>query len=157
VLYLDEDTSGDTFASLLGQGKLTVRKYENLLRKNKKIQDSTVIAACAKENWVLVTKDGRMETEWIDYIIAHKAKIILLTDDAGGPIHWTAALLAGQTKWERALLDNPNSPITIRLDRQGTICKLAGAQELTERRNKLLTASKSRAKKHHANKQRGAA
>ena len=148
MLYLDEDTSGDKFVSHLMEAGIVVQPFESLLKKNKKTPDSNVIERATGANYVLVTTDRRMETEWIDDIIRCKAKVILLTDDHGGPIHWTAALVCSETRWRRVLLDNPNAPVSIRIDRTGNITKIAGASDLVQRRDHLLTASIVRAKRH---------
>lgn len=148
MLYLDEDTSGPEFASLLGKGRLSAREYQVLLPRNKKTPDSTVIASAAKEKYILVTTDKRLETDWIDDIVTNKAQIILLTDDDGGPMHWASALIVSENRWTRILLDNPHSPLVIRIDRAGNIVKLIGESELCERRDQLLTASIVRRKRH---------
>lgn len=119
VLYLDEDTSGDRFASLLRHAKLSVQLFESLLPKNKKTPDATVIERAARSNYVLVTTDKRMESDWIEDIILNKARVILLTDDDGGPIHWASALICSESRWSRVLLDHPGVPITIRVERAG--------------------------------------
>lgn len=148
ILFLDEDTSGDTFVSLLKQARVSVQPYETLLPKNKKIPDATVIERCAKANYVLVTTDKRMESEWIEDIIQHKARVIRLTDDDGGPIHWAAALICSKSKWSRVLLDQPNTPVIIRVERSGIITRIVGEADLLKRRDQLLTASIVRGKKH---------
>jgi len=140
VLYLDEGVSGKAFASLLELGGLSVRPYESLLRKNTKTSDAKVIAAAARANFVLVTKDQRMESDWTEDVITNRAKIILLTDDNGGPIHWTAALLAGQAGWTRILLNYPTEPLTSRINRSGAVTKLAGEDALLTRRDQILTS-----------------
>jgi hypothetical protein len=88
-----------------------------------------------------------MEAEWIDEIIAHKAQVIRLTDDEGGPIHWAAALISGETSWRRALLDNLSTPLVIRINRAGAIIKITGEVALRERRDQLMTARIVRDKK----------
>jgi hypothetical protein len=150
VLYLDEDTSGNKFVSRLREARIPVQPFESLLRKNKKTPDSSVIERAAGAGYVLVTTDKRMESDWIDDIIRCRAKIILLTDDHGGPIHWTAALVCSQARWRRVLLDHPSDPVTIRIDAAGNIVKVAGSARLLERREHLLTASIARSKRHGA-------
>jgi hypothetical protein len=135
-------------ASRLLEANISVRQYETLLARNKKIPDASVIARASEANYVLVTKDKRMETEWIDEIIRCNAKIILLTDDEGGPIHWASALICSRTRWTRALLDNHNKPVAIRIDGSGMITKVVGQQELMDRRECLLTARMARSKRH---------
>lgn len=97
-----------------------------------------------------------MESVWTEEIITHKAKIILLTDDNGGPIHWAAALICSKGAWVRVLLDHPNEPVTIRLTRIGTIKKVAGDKELRERRDHLLTTRIVQAKRLGAGPKVGA-
>jgi hypothetical protein len=84
ALYLDEDVSGPSLASHLRAAGLVVHQYEKLLTKNRKIQDSRVIEVASEAGYVIVTKDTRMESDWTEDIIEHKAKVILLTDDCGG-------------------------------------------------------------------------
>ena len=148
ILYLDEDTSGDQFVSLLKQAHVSVQPYEKLLPKNKKTPDATVIERCTEANYVLVTTDKRMESEWIEDIIRNKAKVIRLTDDHGGPIHWAAALICSESRWTSVLLDNPNRPVIIRVERSGVITRIVGETELLTRRDQLLTASIVRGKRH---------
>jgi hypothetical protein len=146
-LYLDEDVSGKAFASLLGQAKIIVHQYEKLLPRNKKIPDATVIKRASKARFVLVTADKRMESVWTDDIVAFSAKVILLMDEDGGPIHWASALVAGENGWRRALLDNLVEPVVIKIGRTGTIIKLVGPEELRKRRDHIMTAKIVRAKK----------
>ncbi len=148
VLYLDEDVSGKVFASYLTEANLVVRQYETLLRKKSKTPDSTVIEQASKANWVLVTTDKRMESEWTDDIIACRAKVILLTDSQGGPINWAAALICGRTAWVRTLLDHPTEPLTMKVNSGGSVIKFAGAEELIKRRDRILTSAIIRSKKH---------
>jgi hypothetical protein len=147
---LDEGVSGDAFASLLTQGRIPVQPFESLLRKNAKTPDAAVIERSAKANLVLVTTDKRMESDWTDDIILHRAKVLLLADEDGGPIHWAAALLCGQAAWTRVLLDHPRSPVTIRVDRAGHVRKVVGETDLRQRRDQLVTSRIARAKRHGA-------
>lgn len=148
VLFLDEVTSGRKFLSFLAQARVPAQAFETLLRRNKKMPDSTVIEQCANNGYVLVTTDRRMESDWIEDIVKHKAKIIILTDDEGGPIHWTSALVSSEKRWRRILLDHPDDPITIRIERSGNITKVAGAEELLQRRDRLLTINITKSKRH---------
>ena len=95
-----------------------------------------------------------MESDWTDDIIRHKAKVILLTDDEGGPANWMAALACGAASWTRALLDHPNEPLTMRLNRTGNITRIAGEQELRARRDQLLTGRIVRNKKSRGDESR---
>lgn len=149
-LFLDEGISGPALASLLRQGRIVVHEFEKLLKKNKKIPDNAVIEATAGANYVLVTKDKRMETDWTEEIIAHKSRIILLTDEEGGPIHWAAALICGQVTWERALLDHPHKPMIVRINRAGQLINIAGEVDLRDRRDHVLTARVSRQRRHRS-------
>lgn len=154
VLFLDEGVSGTVFVSLLTQARLTVQPYEKLLRKNSKTSDAKVIEAAAGANFVLVTKDQRMESDWTEDIITQKAKIILLTDDDGGPVNWMAALLVGHPAWTRVLLDHPAEPVTMRISKSGTVTKVAGEQELRRRRDQLLTSRIVREKRQGISERR---
>lgn len=147
TLYLDEDVSGQRFESLLIQAQISVQNYETLLPRNKKVPDGQVIAVAAKANVVLVTTDKRMETEWIEDIVDHNAKVILLTDDSGGPIHWASALICGEAAWVRVLLNYPREPLTIKINRSGLVAKVTGEEELRRRCAKLLQAKIVRAKR----------
>ena len=147
VLFLDEGISGDELVTLLTKGKLSVRPFESLLKKNKKVPDDRVIEAVAKANYILLTKDDRMETEWVGDIIRHCAKVILLTDDAGGPMNWASAMICSYDSWSRILLDHPKEPVTIRVGRTGKISKLSGSKELTSRKKKIETSRIIRAKR----------
>jgi hypothetical protein len=88
-----------------------------------------------------------MESVWTEEIITHKAKIIVLTDEEGGPLHWAAALICSRSTWTRVLLDHPNDPVTIRITQAGTIKKVTGAEELRKRRDQLLTTRIVQAKR----------
>jgi len=147
ALYLDEDVSGKAFASLLRQARISVHEYERLLPRNSKIPDARVIEVASQAGFVLITTDKRMESDWTEEIIIHQAKVMLLTDDAGGPIHWAAALISGESSWRRVLLDNLTEPVVVRINRAGTITKLTGKDDLRQRRDRLLTSRIVRAKK----------
>ncbi len=73
-LYLDEDISGPKLASLLKQGQLIVHQYETRLRRHKKTPDEDVIRVCSESNYVPVTTDKCMESDWIDDMVKHKAR-----------------------------------------------------------------------------------
>lgn len=146
-LYLDEGVSGPTFASLLTKAQIPVHQFQKLLPKNKKVPDSRVIEAASEARYVIVSTDSRMESVWTDDLITHKAKVILLTDDAGGPIHWAAALICSRSSWVRVLLDHPDEAVIIRLTRTGAIKKVVGDQELRHRRDQLLTVRIVQAKR----------
>lgn len=153
VLFLDEGISGDAFASRLRDARLPVCKYEVLLERNAKVPDDKVIEASAKAGYVLVTKDERMETDWVDEIITYKAKVILLTDCDGGPVDWASSLICSQREWTRVLLDHLSAPVTIRLNKNGRMTKLTGESELIARRDRLITKRVARAKKKGSNHQ----
>ena len=108
---------------------------------------SEVIEAASKAGYVLITTDKRMEAVWTDDIIFHKAKIILLTDEDGGPIHWASAIIVGQSAWERVLLDHLKEPVTIKLNKFGSVTKIAGEEDLRKRRDVLLTVRITQAKR----------
>jgi hypothetical protein len=146
-LFLDEGVSGKKFQSLLKQARLTVHLFESLLHKKKKVPDSRVIEVTARAGYVLITTDKRMEAVWTDDIISHKAKVILLTDQDGGPIHWASALIVGRSAWERVLLDHLKEPVTIKLNKFGSVTKIAGEEELRKRHDELLTVRITQAKK----------
>jgi hypothetical protein len=118
-LYLDEGISGDTLASILRKGGLRVFVYETLLEKNRKISDASVIARACQSGFILVTKDESLEGDWIEEIISHKARALVLTDGHGNVIHWASALIASESVWERALLNHPIGPLIIRINRRG--------------------------------------
>jgi hypothetical protein len=126
---------------------MTVHQYEKLLPRNKKIPDAIVIKATSEARFVLITGDKRMESVWTEDIVAHSAKVILLTDEHGGPIHWASALIAGEDSWRRALLDHLKDPIVIKINRKGTIIKFVGPEELRIHCDHLMTARIVRAKK----------
>jgi predicted nuclease of predicted toxin-antitoxin system len=146
-LFLDEGISGPALASLLRKAGLPVHEFQKLLPKNKKIPDSRVIQAAANARYVIVSKDLRMESDWTDDIIKHKAKIIVLSDEEGGPMHWASAIVCGQPTWERVLLNHPAEPVIIKINRTGTVQKIAGQRDLTERRDDLLTRKIVQAKR----------
>lgn len=146
-LYLDEGISGPALASLLEKAGLAVNEFQRLLPKNKKIPDLRVIEEATEKRYVIVSRDLRMESDWTDDIIRCKAKIIVLSDEEGGPIHWASAIVCGQSAWERALLNHPNEPVIIKIDRTGKVQKIAGEQELIERRDHLLTLRITQAKR----------
>jgi hypothetical protein len=124
-----------------------VKNYESLLRKNKKVPDGRVILTSAKANFVLVTTDKRMEAEWVEDIIMNRAKVLLLTDECGGPIHWASALICGQSAWTRVLLDHHGEPLTMRVNRNGSVTKVTGEKELRERSDALFQSNVVRAKR----------
>ena len=94
-----------------------------------------------------MTKDERIERDWVDVIIKHRARVILLTDSQGGITELAAALICARDACERTLLDNPMGPLIIRVNKTGTISKIRGETELRSRRDKLLTTNIVRAKR----------
>ena len=71
----------------------------------------------------------------------------MLLDDQSGPVHWASAIICGQAAWERALLNHQNEPLIIKINRAGTIQKIAGNDDLIARRDQLLTLKIVRAKR----------
>ena len=132
---------------LLRDAGLAVQEYESLLIKNQKTPDDTVLKSATSAGYVIVTKDGAMDTDELEFILAHKARVIVLTDKTGGVPHFAAALICASEKVERLLLDCPVGPLVVRLSRDGAITKIRGAQELTERYNRTLTARIARGKR----------
>ena len=148
-LYLDEGISGPTLASLLRKAKMFVFQYEALLTKNRKISDGDVIKRACASGFVLVSKDTSMEwDDGLEDIISNRARVIFITDQDGGPVHWASALICSARHWERELLNNPMGPLTISVNRDGSIRKVAGEDELRKRRNRLLTGKLARGKRH---------
>jgi hypothetical protein len=96
---------------------------------------------------VIVSRDLSMESDWTEEIIRHRAKVIMLTDQEGGPMHWASAIVCGQVAWERVLLNHPNEPVIIKINRSGAVQNIAGEKELIERRDHLLTVKITQAKK----------
>jgi predicted nuclease of predicted toxin-antitoxin system len=147
-LYLDEGISGTTLASLLRKAKLVVFEYEELLERNKKIPDATVLKRAVEAGYVLVSKDGNMESDELEYIIEHRARVIFLDDQEGGPVSWAAALICAESAYERVLLSNPSGPLTIHVSRIGTIRAVTGEEELRRRCDRIQTAHITRRKRH---------
>jgi hypothetical protein len=145
---LDEGISGNALASLLKKARLVVFEYEQLLEKNKKIPDEVVLMRVVEAGYILVSKDGNMESDELEYMIANRARVIFLDDQEGGPISWAAALICAETAYERCLLSNPVGPLAIHVCRNGTIRAVVGEEELRKRYNRILTGTISRKKRH---------
>ena len=62
--------------------------------------------------YVIITTDKRMESVWTEDMIAHRAQVILLTDDEGGPIY------CGLNRWASGLGARVVEPSTGALDYQ---------------------------------------
>jgi len=88
----------------------------------------------------------QLEAEWIEEIVAHKAKVIVLTDRQGNVVHWASALIASAPVWNRALLNHPMGPVVIRINRQG-VRKVEGEAELQKLCERQKTARIVRAKR----------
>jgi hypothetical protein len=143
---LDEGISGNALASLLRKGGLRVFVYETLLEKNKKIPDGTVIERACQSGFILVAKDEALESEWIEEIITHKARVLVLTDGQGNVVHWAAALISSAKVWERALLNHLIGPLIIKINRQG-VSGIEDEGQLTKLCQRLKTAKIMRAKR----------
>jgi len=126
-----------------------VFQYEALLEKNKKIPDGKVLARACESGFVLVSKDITMEWDsGLEDIISNRARVIFITDQEGGPVHWAAALICSEIHWHKILLDNPMGPLTISVDREGKVKKVTGKSELLLRRDRLLTSKMARRRRH---------
>jgi hypothetical protein len=143
---LDEGVSGKRLPSLLEEAKLPFHIFESLFPKNKRVPDPLVIEAASAARYIIVSTDKRMETVWMDDLIRHKAKVILLIDQDSGPIHWAVALIAGQSAWERALLDHPNDALIIKLSRSGKVKDIVSEEELKQRLDDIMTVKITQAK-----------
>lgn len=131
---------------MLKRGGIQVRLYESLFEKNTKTQDCIVIEGVCRAGLILLTKDESIEADWIDDIIAYKAKVLVLTDGHGNTTHWASALIASESAWDRALLNNRVGPLVIRINRQG-IGKVEFESDLRRLRERLRTARIVRAKR----------
>lgn len=123
-------------------------EFETLLEKNRGFLDETVLKRVVEAGYVLISKDGNMESDELDHIIETRARVIFLEDTDGGPVSWAAALICGQNAFERVLLSNPTGPLTIHLSREGRVKSIIGEQDLRMRYDRILTARISRAKRH---------
>jgi hypothetical protein len=123
--------------------------YETLFEKNRKIPDGQIIERSCQSGFILVTKDESMESEWIEDIIAHKARVILLTDGYGNVMNWAASLIASEKVWHRALLDHPFGPLVIRINREG-VQRIDYAESLSKLCQRRKTARIVRSKRNVA-------
>jgi len=145
---LDEGLSSPDIAKLMKEAGMSVFQYELLCERNKKIPDDEVIARAHKSRLILTTKDEAMEREWIGNVIAIRARMVLLTDGSGGIANLAAALICAHPAIERLLLDNPEGPLIIKVNRSGVVTRIRGEVELQNRWNHLFQAAMVRAKKH---------
>ncbi len=88
-----------------------------------------------------------MEVDWIEDIVANKARVLVLTDQYGNATHWASSLIASAAKWERALLDHPIGPLIIRINRAG-VGRIDGRDALLKLLEKMKTIKIVRAKRH---------
>ena len=127
---------------------ISVFQYELYFQRNQKIPDDAVIKKAHESRLILITKDEAMEREWIGTVISAKARMVLLTDGTGGIASLAAAFICAHPSIERILLDNPQGPLVIKVNRSGDITKIRGESELTARWNHLFQAAVVRSKKH---------
>ena len=127
---------------------MSVFQYELLFFRNQKIPDDAIIEKAHASRLILITKDEAMEREWIGTVITAKARMVLLTDGTGGITNLAAALICAHPAIEKILLDNPDGPMIIKVNRSGDVTKIRGEVELLERWNHLFQAAIVRAKRH---------
>jgi hypothetical protein len=87
-----------------------------------------------------------MEKTEIDTIMACKAKIVMLTDQNSGCVHWAAALVSAQESINATLHAHDGSLI-IRVIKTGNLSKIRHGQELINFQTRLRTRRIIRAKK----------
>ncbi len=146
--YLDEGLSSPDIAKLMKDAGMSVFQYELLFARNQKIPDDVVIEKAHTSRLILTTKDEAMEREWIGTVIATKARMVLLTDGTGGITNLAAALICAHPAIERILLDTPDGPLIIKVNRSGDVTKIRGEVELQERWKHLFQAAMVRSKRH---------
>lgn len=151
---MDEGLSGTRLQKLLADAGITAIEYETLLTKNQRTPDDSVLAMASRLNYVVITRDKAMDRDELESIVAHKAKIVILTDKTGGVPHFAAALIVANEKIKRALLDTPVGPLVIRLNHDGTISKIRGAEELISRAKKFVSGRIARGKRIEAKHQK---
>jgi hypothetical protein len=145
--FLDEGLSSHDIAALMKDAGMSVFQYELLFERHKKISDDEVIARTKASGLILATKDEAMEREWIGSIIAARARMILLTDGTGGIANLAAALICAHDRIQKILLDNPEGPLIIKVNRHGDVSRIRGEAELKERYRRLFQAALVRSKK----------
>lgn len=150
VFLLDEGLSGPRLCRLLKDAKIVVVEYDEVLIKNTRTPDDTVLSSAASMHYVLITKDKAMDKDEIESIISYNAKVVVLTDKVGGVPHFAAAIIAAMKKIERALLDNLRGPLVVRLNSDGTITKIRGADELRQRYQNHMRSRIQRGKRIEA-------
>ncbi len=71
----------------------------------------------------------------------------MLTDKDGGVLEFAAALIAAKIKIERALLDSLHEAVVIRINRDASITRICGADELRRKYEKFLSGRIARVKR----------
>jgi hypothetical protein len=147
-LFLDEGISGKALSSLLLKARIPVFEYDFLLTRNSKIPDGDVLKRSVEAGFILVSKDSSMVSDELDHIIKHRARVIFLDDQHGGPVTWAASLICGHIAYERVLLSNPKGPLTIHLTCEGKVRETVGEAELRRKFQRLSAKNVIREKRH---------
>ena len=89
-----------------------------------------------------------MDSDELDQIIEHRARVIFLEDQYGGPTSWAAALICSHIAYERELLNYPKGPLTIYITCEGKVRETLGEEELRRKLQNITTKKIIRVKRH---------
>lgn len=99
------------------------------------IPDPQIIADCGRDNLVLLTADGALETLWAVEIEQAGIAVIILTNNKDGSSVWGARLAAGK-KDITARLNKHRKPCALRF---GVSAKVVTVRLYGPKRAKLIT------------------
>jgi predicted nuclease of predicted toxin-antitoxin system len=119
---VDENLGSAKLPGILRKAGFPIVTHKTKYKGKQGIPDPQIIADCGKNNLVLLTGDGRLETLWAAEIQKARIAVVILTNNTDGAPAWGARLAAGKQdilmklrKYEKpcALRFGVNAKVTI--------------------------------------------
>jgi hypothetical protein len=93
---VDENLGSTKLPGILRRAGYKLITHRSKYKKKQGILDPPIIADCGRDNQVLLTGDGQLETLWAAEIEQAQLAVVILANNTDGAKAWGARLKAGQ-------------------------------------------------------------
>jgi hypothetical protein len=132
---VDENLGSTKLPGILRRCGYKLITHRIKYKKQQGILDPQIIADCGRDNHVLLTGDGQLETLWASEIEQAKIAVVILANNTDGAKVWGKRLRSGQADITRRLAEY-RKPCALRFGVHGRVThvRLYG-----KRRGNLIT------------------
>jgi hypothetical protein len=96
VFLVDENLGSAKLPQMLRAAGYQVVTHKAKYKGKQGIPDPPIIADCGRDNLILLTADGALETLWAAEILQARVGVVILTNNVDGSAVWGARLAAGK-------------------------------------------------------------